>query len=195
MIIIAENKMENEKVEKLAKELGARYYNRENAYGVTVWSIEDACGHNPNLTEEKAEAFLESYEKRLSEACIEGGNDFLQYADYSGYEVVPDTEEFELIEVCDQVALFTNGRINNWQVPKGLYLYHLREGEDESFVALEENVVVGHSGSILCKEPIDLGDKKFIDFIENEDLSPNFLGDEISLCDFISGNFSVEEDI
>ncbi len=195
MIIIAENKMENEKVEKLAKELGARAYKREDAYGVTVWSVEDARGHNPNLTKERAEAFLERYEKRLSEACIERGNDFLQYADYSGYKVVSDTEEFEIIAVCDQIALFTNERIDKWQVPEGLYLYHLRESEDESFAALEENVVVGHNGSILCKEPIDLGDKKFIDFIENEDLSPNFLGDEISLCDFISGNFSVEEDI
>ena len=192
MIIIAETKRENEKVEKLAKELGARYYKREGTYGLTCWSVDDVRGHNLNLTEEGAEAFLERYENRLSEACIEGGNNFLQYADYSGYKLISDVEEFDLIEVCDQVALFTNGRINKWQVPEGLYLYHLRECGEETFAAIEENVVVDHSGSILCKEPIDLGDKKFIDFIENEDLSPNFLGDEISLRDYLDGNYSVD---
>lgn len=192
MIVIAETKQENEKVEKLAKELGARYYKREDAYGVTVWSVEDARGHNPNLTEKGAEAFLERYENRLSETCIEGGNDFFQDANYSGYEPLSDTEEYELIEVCGQIALFANERINKCQVTNGLHLYHLRECGEETFAAIEKNVVVGHSGSILCKEPIDLGDKKFIDFIENEDLSPNFLGDEISLRDYLDGNYSID---
>ena len=194
MIIIAETKQENEKVEKLAKELGARAYRREDAYGVTVWSVEDARAHNPDLTEKGAEAFLERYENRLSEACIEGGNDFLQYADYSGYRLLSETEEFELIEVCDQIALFTNERLNEWQIPEGLYLYHLREGEDD-FATLEKNVTVDHGGSVLTKEPIDFGGKDFIDFSEDESLSPNFLGDEISLCDFVEGNYTIEEDI
>ena len=195
MIIIAETKQENKKVEKLAKKLGARAYRREDSYGVTVWSVEDARAHNPDLTEKGAEAFLERYENRLSEACIEGGNDFLQYADYSSYETISDTEEFELIEVCDQIALFTNERINEWQVPEGLYLYHLREGDDETFATLEKVVTVDHGGSVLTKEPIDLGKEDFVDFTEDESLSPNFLGDEISLRDFIDGNHTIDEDI
>ena len=194
MIIIAENRNENEKVEKLAKELGARYYKREDAYGVTVWSIDDVRSCEPKLTEKGAERFAERHEKSLSSSSIQGGWDFLQYADYSGYKLISDTEAFELIEVCDQIALFTNERLKMWQIPEGLYLYHLREGE-EGFATLEKTASIDHGGSILCKEPIDLGKDGFVDFTKNEDLSPNFLGDEISLCDFIAGNFSVEEDI
>ena len=81
MLIIATTKEENELVQKLAKEHMARAINREDAFAVTMWSIEDVeskCGEN-------AELFLEDYENRLKEHSISGGWDFIEYADFSDY--------------------------------------------------------------------------------------------------------------
>ena len=66
---------------------------------------------------------------------------------------------------------------------------------EDGFATLEKGIAVDHGGSVLTKKPIDFGGKDFIDFTEDESLSPNFLGDEISLCDFVKGNYTVDEDI
>lgn len=193
MIIIAETKQENEIVEQMAKNLpGARAITREEAYAVNYWSIEDVIGHNDSITKEGAEAFLEYYENRLKEGTTEGGNDFLDYADYDGYKLLKDDEEdYEVVEILDKLMLFSNGRIRKWQVPEGLYLYHLRESDDgDRFCSIESNVAVNHGGSILSKEPLDLGPNGYISF--TEDTEPNFVGCDVSINDFISGNFSID---
>lgn len=176
MIIIAETKQENELVEKLAKEHHSRAIKREDGYAVTVWSVDDVVGCKDNVTKEAAEQFLEFYENRLKDSVIDGGSDFIRDADYSGFEQLPETvDEYEIVEVCGKHMLFTNSRIRSWQVPDGLFLYHLRESDDgDRFCSIEKSVGVNHGGSVLSKEPIDLGPLGFIFF--TEDTEPNFTG-------------------
>ena len=194
MLIIAETKQENEIVRKLAEQNGARAVMREDGYAVTYWSVEDVKGHNGSVTDEGAEEFLERYEKRLGESAIEGGNDFLDYADYEGYAILPETnEDYEAVEICDKLMLFTNGRIRRWQVPEGLYLYHLRESDyGDRFCSIENYVGVNHGGSVLSKEPIDLGPNGYISF--TEDTEPNFIGSGyVSIRDYLDGKEIMEE--
>ncbi len=93
MIIIAENKQENELVKELVKELEGRCtvrgIMREDGYAMTVWSVADVQ-EKYDISDENAEAFLEAYERRLAESSISGGWDFIDYADLSEYE---DDEE------------------------------------------------------------------------------------------------------
>ena len=194
MIIIAETKQENELAKKLAKENGGRAIMREDAFAATFWSVNDVIGREraDNINEAGAEKFLERYEKRLEENSVQGGHDFLDYADYSGYCVLADDEEYELIELLGKPMLFANERIHSWQVPEGLYLYHLRESDDgNSFCSIEAQVGVNHGGSVLSRELIDFGDKGHISF-KGDITPPNFIGDDVSIADFIAGNFEFE---
>lgn len=84
MIIIAENKKENELVQKLAKEYHGRAIERDCGYAMTVWSIEDLKSKH-DMTDDNARQFLEDYERRLAESAISGGWDFIDYADVSEY--------------------------------------------------------------------------------------------------------------
>ena len=188
MIIIAENKQENELVEKLAKENYARAIRYENGFAMTTWSVDDVMGFKTDITREGAEAFLEMFENRLKDNCISGGDIFLEEADYSGYKLLPtDVDDYEVVEVCDKFMLFTNERIRSWQVPEGLYLYHLRESDNgNGFCSIEAHAGCNHGGSLLSKEPIDLGPNGFISF--NEDTEPNFIGNgDVSIDDYLNG--------
>ena len=91
-------------------------------------------------------------------------------------------KEFEMITVCGIPALFSNGRITDADMPKGLFCYHLRHGDDGNFATLEKSVVVNHAGSVVTKEPIDLGGLGYIEF--NEVNSPNFIGEYTDLDSF-----------
>jgi hypothetical protein len=63
-----------------------------------------------------------------------------------------------------------------------MYCYHLRHNDNGEFFTIEKNVAVNHSGSIVTKEPIDLKSKGYI--VLDEDSSPNFLGENMSLYMF-----------
>ena len=108
--------------------------------------------------------------------------------------IYADGDDFELIELFDQDALFTNDRLTPADVPKGLYLYHLRMTDDgEQFGSIENNVTVNHGGSILTKEPLDLGSSGCIEF--TDETSPNFLGQDITMHDFVDDEYTLDEDI
>lgn len=94
MKFIAETKKENTLVQKLAKEHKATAVRREDAYAVTMWSVTDVQEKH-KLNDEKAEAFLEDYEKRLTESSISGGWDFIEYADVSDYKDKTNEENEE----------------------------------------------------------------------------------------------------
>ena len=87
--------------------------------------------------------------------------------DYALYLNASETEyinieyddEYELIEVAGHTALFTNDRITDTDIPKGMYCYHLRHNDNGEFFTIEKNVAVNHGGSIVTKEPIDLKSK------------------------------------
>lgn len=100
-------------------------------------------------------------------------------------------EKLEVVEVLGQTALFTNGRVTQKELPDGLYKYDLREGESIAFATVEPSVAVNHAGTIITKEPIIFGEEGYIEF--DDDSSPNFLGDEMSIEEFLNTDFSQDE--
>ena len=101
-------------------------------------------------------------------------------------------EKLEVVEVLGQTALFTNGRVTQKELPDGLYKYDLREGESIAFATVEPSVAVNHAGTIITKEPIIFGEEGYIEF--DDDSSPNFLGDHMSVEEFQNTDFSQDED-
>ena len=101
-------------------------------------------------------------------------------------------EKFEVVELLGIKALFTEERIRNTEVPKGLYKYELRESDDPDtfiFASLEEEVYVNHAGTILSGTPIDLGTDSYIDFSElDDDDRPGFDGTYMSIEDYFMHN-------
>lgn len=105
--------------------------------------------------------------------------------------IYTEMTEYELIELCGQPALFTNERLTGGDVPEGMYHYDLRESDDgNGFVSVEPSVLVNHGGSIITNEPIDFDAKGYIAL--NDDTSPNFLGDSLTLHQFMNGDFEQE---
>ena len=86
-------------------------------------------------------------------------------------------DKFDAVEVCDVKGVFTDERIAEQDVPKGLYKYDLRYSDEiGEFTSIEKNVIANHGGTVLLKEPLDLGANGGIEF--DEETSPNFLGYE-----------------
>ncbi len=113
------------------------------------------------------------------------------YKNVSKYPKYPCLDDsFDLIEVCGQKALFTNERIHASELPDGVYKYDLRDGIP-IFASIEKQVIVDHAGTVLTREPIDLGENDCIEF--DEETSPNFLGDEMTLRDYLTAEFSEDE--
>lgn len=103
-------------------------------------------------------------------------------------------DDYELIEIEDQKALFTNEKLYTSTIPKGMYCYHLRHDDvgGVNFVALEKYVCVNHGGSIITKEPIDFGGKDFIKITEEN--YPNFLGEgDYTLQEFMNNDYEITE--
>lgn len=99
------------------------------------------------------------------------------------YVNFPD-EEFEIIEIEGKTALFTNSRMTDADVPKGLHCYHLRHGDDGNFCTLEKNVTVNHAGSAIVREQIKLGENGCISL--NNESTPNFTGETTLMEDFFT---------
>ncbi len=103
------------------------------------------------------------------------------------------TERFELVEVNGQTALFTEDRITASDVPDGLFKYDLRSGETMDYASIETNVMVNHAATILVKKPFDFGGLDYIPL--NDDTSPNFLGDEVTIGEYMDTDYDQEEEI
>lgn len=101
-------------------------------------------------------------------------------------------EKLEVVEVLGQTALFTNGRVTQKELPEGLYCYDLREGESLYFAAVEPKVVVNHAGTLITKQPIIFGEEGYIAF--DEDTSPNFLSDEMTMQEFADMEVTQDEE-
>lgn len=98
-----------------------------------------------------------------------------------------ENEEFDLIELFGKPALFTNERLTDADIPKGLFCYQLREGDNGSFAAIEPKVTVNHSGSVITDEPIDFGKQEYISF--TEDTEPNFMSENMTFGEYMRGEF------
>lgn len=96
------------------------------------------------------------------------------------------SDEFDCIEICGKYALFTDERLTPSDVPAGMHLYHLRQTDDgRDFATLEQTVFVNHGGSVLVREPIDLGKDGYIVLDDNS--APNFLGETMTIQDYLAG--------
>ena len=103
-------------------------------------------------------------------------------------------EKYDLIELFGKPALFTSNMLNKSDIPKGLYLCHVR-GDDETtggFAALEPKVLVNHFGSVITKEPVDFGEKGYIEF--TEETEPHFTGRQVSFSEFTDERLSLNDD-
>ena len=99
------------------------------------------------------------------------------------YVNFPD-EEFEIIEIEGKTALFTNNKMTDADVPKGLHCYHLRHGDDGNFFTLEKSAAVNHAGSVIVREPMELGENGCISL--NNQNAPNFTGETTLMEDFFT---------
>lgn len=88
---------------------------------------------------------------------------------------------FELIMVDDIPAIFTDFRVNNDSVPKGLFCYDIRRDDLCRGIACEIKpfILVNHWGSIITKEKIPLENGSYL----ADDL--NYLGYPMNLDEFI----------
>lgn len=102
------------------------------------------------------------------------GTDYVNFSD----------EEFEIIEIEGKTALFTNSRMIDADIPKGLHCYHLRHDDDGDFCTLEKSVAVNHAGSVIVREPIELGENGCISL--NNENAPNFTGETTFMEDFFT---------
>lgn len=102
-------------------------------------------------------------------------------------------EEYQHIELFGKPALFTNDRLKARDIPEGLYCYHLRHSDDGSrFSSIEPKASVNHGGSVIMNEPLDFGKDRYIAL--SEDTEPNFLGEDLTLGEFMRGDFKQSQD-
>lgn len=156
------------------------------------WADEDIgvnCGRRVYYDGELTDEYYPDYGKESVEFAaavmdrqLEEDYGLYLNASETGYINIEYDDDYDLIELFDRPALFTNERITEADIPKGMYCYHLHHGDDEYFSTIEKRVVVNHSGSVITKEPIDLGEQGYIRF--TEDTSPNFTGETMSLYEF-----------
>lgn len=96
-------------------------------------------------------------------------------------------EELDAVEVCGVKGVFANERIAEQDVPEELYKYDLRYSDERrEFTSIEKKVIIDHGGTVLLKEPLDLGANGFIEF--NEEIFPNFLGYEETPGELLAEN-------
>ncbi len=103
-----------------------------------------------------------------------------------------ENETYDLVSVCGHPCLFSNGRLTEDDIPRGLFLYHLRSGiNGEQICTVETRVNVNHGGSIVTSEKLDLGETGFLQL--DGDHTLNFIGEEITFEQYLEGDFETKE--
>ena len=81
---------------------------------------------------------------------------------------------------------------NRKDIPEGLYCYDIRHSDDGGrFCSVEPRVGVNHGGSVITDMPLDFGEKGYLSF--TEDTEPNFLGQELTIGEYMRGEFEQTE--
>ncbi len=179
--------------------LSQMYPNIEIEHQWASEKVGESCGS----TTYKSGKIIEEYEPNSNVESVEFAVYVMgyEYPENLGYTINSDKtkylnvidEEFDVIEVNGVTALFNNGRFAKDEIPIGLYSYDLRFKDDGVEVgSIEPNVLVNHAGSILTSVPIDFGDKGVI--VLSDDTSPNFLGEEKTILDFINDEYIASMD-
>ena len=156
------------------------------------WADEDIgsnCGRRVYYDGERVEEYYPEYGKESMEFAanvmdrqLEEDYGLYLNASETGYIYIEYDDDYELIDLFDKPALFTNARITDADIPKGMYCYHLRHSDNGDICTIEKRAEVNHAGSVITKEPIALGADGYISF--TDDTSPNFKGETMSLYEF-----------
>ena len=157
-----------------------------------------SCGSQTYLGGEMIDYdYPETDTEQLETAASIWGNsledyDLVMSASKTAYVNV-ENETYELVSVCGQPGLFSNGRLTENDIPLGLFLYHLRSDGNGVPCSVESRVTVNHGGSIVTSEPLELGTVGHILFDEEHLL--DFMDEEISFGQFMNGDFESREDM
>ena len=101
--------------------------------------------------------------------------------------ICSSVDEYSVVEIFGKPGLFANERLTEDDIPKGLYLYHLRYDDDNcEMQTLERKVTVNHAGSLVTAEEIDFGNQEYIELTDESDLS--FLGVDSDFEHLLSGD-------
>ncbi len=168
------------------------------------WADEDIgmnCGRRTYYDGERIEEYYPEYGSKeayefaadVMDRQLEEEYSLYLNASETGYINIEYDDEYELVELFGKPALFTNDRITDADIPKGMYCYHMRHGDEGNFETIEKRVTVNHAGSVVTKEPIDLGEQGYISF--TEDTSPSFTGETMSLYEFREYESEQKEDM
>ena len=97
-------------------------------------------------------------------------------------------EKYQVIELFEEPALYSNGRIDREKLPEGLYAYDLRGSDDDPGlpVTIQEHVVVNHAATVITATPIDLTDVGYLPLGED---GLNFLGGVQTVKGFLHEQF------
>lgn len=93
------------------------------------------------------------------------------------YYLISDYQSMELLGVK---GLFTNLRVERESLPEGFYKYSLREGDEDPFSSVKDDVFVNHMGDFICKEELDLNGQDEYDLFGDY----SFTDDEVDLDAF-----------
>ena len=87
----------------------------------------------------------------------------------------PDAPLYQEVELFGQPALFSNGRIAADDLPDGLFCYDLRGSDDDpgAPVAVEEQVIVNHAGSVITAKPLELPEQGYLPLTDESGLDFN----------------------
>lgn len=98
------------------------------------------------------------------------------------------SDEYGLIEVCGQKALYVDNREDALKLPENCYRYDFRSAEGNDFATLEKDVLVDYAGSVFVKEPIEIPDEGYL--VLDDESSPNFLCEVMTIDEFADADLS-----
>lgn len=98
--------------------------------------------------------------------------------------------KYPVVEFLGQSALFVEARLDPEKLPSGLYMYDIRGDENGDWAnggQVKPSVWVNWVASILVKTPIHFKDE--VSILYDEDESPNFTGDEMTIQEFLKSDY------
>ena len=167
------------------------------------WADED-FGHNLGRVKYKGDTILEEYIPKTTKEAYEFALKVHGYEDMETVglslnstetDYIPIWQEnLSVVQFQDKVFLFSESRMSANEIPKGFYAYECRTSDDQSFLAtLEPKVKVNYGGTLITNEPIDFGEKGYIDLKEEPILFPDI--DEVSFERFMNDKAGIEQEM
>ncbi len=99
-----------------------------------------------------------------------------------------ESEDFDVVSVFGKPGLYSRQKLYLDEIPKGLFLYYLRDSADKSdFISIDRIEHDDLGGSLITAEALDFGETDSIPLTEPGQVQ--FYGGELNFGDFINGEF------